>query len=264
MPGQRDPLGSIRIVLVRPQGAANIGAVARAMKNLGVRELALVGTSQRRLESAKRTAVHAADVLDGALRPRSLEEAVADCTLVVGTSGQGGMYRDAPEVPEEIAPDLLAAAERGRVAVVFGPEHHGLTREDLRCCARLVCIETAEDYTSLNLAQAVLVVCYELRRQSRSRDGAGGRAAAAAVDLDRLEQKMRRAMLEMGFLNPQNPDRILFVLRRMVGRAVVRPLEARVLLALAGQMEWCARAATAARRAGILAPRADQGGADDR
>ena len=254
--GAADILRRIRVVLVRPQGAANVGAVARAMKNMGLSDLALVGTSKRRIASAQTTAVHAADLLTAASRWRSLDEAVADCNLVVGTSAQGGLYREDPETPVEIASDILAVArggeEAGRVAIVFGPESHGLTREDLRFCSRLIRIDTAEEYASINLAQAVLIVCYELRKQVEAlptkTDGLQG---APAEQVQRIEARMEAALLRMGFLNPQNPDRIMFVLRRMLGRAIVRPFEARVLMALAGQMEWCAGAAEAAKRAGL-------------
>lgn len=245
-------LRQVRVVLVRPQGAANVGAVARAMKNMGLDDLALVGTSKRRVLSAATTAVHAGDLLERATRPRSLAEAVADCHLVVGTSAQGGLYRAEPESPRDVIDDLLAAARAGRAAVVFGPESHGLTRDDLRHCQRLVCIDTAPEYTSINLAQAVLLFCYEMRRHCDALETLPpARPAALPAELDRLESRMQAALLEMGFLNPQNPDRIMFVLRRMLGRAVVRPLEARVLMALARQMRWCAAAARAAKRAGL-------------
>ncbi len=239
-------------MLVRPQGAANVGAVARAMKNMGFDDLALVGTSRRRIASAATTAVRAGDILDRATRWGSIGDAVADCNLVVGTSGQGGAYRDSPETPEEISTDVLSVATTGKVAVVFGPEHHGLTREDLEHCARLTRIDTSSEYPSINLAQSVLVVCYELRRQAMAvSDSAPRLTGANAAELARLESKMKGALLDMGFLNPQNPDRIMFVLRRMIGRAVVRPIEARILLGLAHQMQWCADAAAAAKRAGL-------------
>lgn len=248
-------LQRIRVVLVRPQGAANVGAAARAMKNMGVSDLALVGVSRRRVAAAAMTAVRAVDVLEGARRVRSIAEAVADCHLVVGTTAQGGHYRAEPESPEAIAGDVLSVAAAGRVALVFGPEHHGLTRDDLSHCHRLVRVDTAEDCPSLNLAQAVLLLCYELRRAAVGAPASRAPyAAACAEDVARLEAQMKAALLESGFLNPQNPERILSVLRRMIGRAVVRPFEAQVLLALARRLRWNAAAAAAARRAGIEVP----------
>ncbi len=254
-----EALHHIRIVLVRPQGAANVGAVARAMKNMGLRDLALVGTSRRRVAAAATTAVRAVDLLERAPRCASIADAVAGCNLVVGTSAQGGLYRADPESPEEVADDILSVARRGRVAIVFGPEHHGLTREDLVHCHRLIRIDTALDYTSINLAQAVLVVCYELRRRVASASKTSpsspttpnARPVARAEEIHRLESKMTRALLDIGFLNPQNPDRVMFVLRRMIGRAILRPIEVRILMGMARRMQWSATAADAAKRAGV-------------
>ncbi len=253
-----DVLRRIRVVLVRPQGAANLGAVARAMKNMGLTDLCLVGTSRRRVAAASTTAVHAVDLIAGARRVGSIADAIADCNLVVGTSAQEGPYRREPETPEEIADELLAVARAGRVAIVFGPESHGLSREDLQHCQRLIRIDTAQEYASINLAQAVLLVCYELRRHAAAPAGAARRPAATAADIARLDARMKSALLEMGFLNSQNPDRIMFALRRMLGRAVLRPLEARILTALAGQLQWCATAARAAKEAGIAIPKSQR------
>ncbi len=250
--GDAAVLHNFRVVLVRPQGAANVGAVARAMKNMGLRDLALVGTSKRRQASARTTAVHAADLLGTARRCASVDEAIGDCQLVVGTTAQGGAYRGDPESPAEIAAELLAVARRGRVALVFGPESHGLTRADLRVCQRLVRIDTASEYESLNLAQAALLFFYELRRACESGGGAAARAAAPAAAVIQLEERAHELLTRIGFLNPQNPDRIMFVLRRMLGRAVLRPLEVRILMAVVRQMEWCAEVVDKARAAGLI------------
>jgi tRNA/rRNA methyltransferase len=259
-----DTLSRIRIVLVRPQGAANVGAAARAMKNMGLDDMVLVGTSRRRVAAAAMTAVRAVDVLERARRVRSIGDAVGDCNLVVGTSGQGGVYRAEPETPDEIAGDLLSVAQAGRVAILFGPEHHGLTRDDLRFCHRLICIDSAAACPSINLAQAVLLVCYELRRHAGARVPAGvAHPSARADDLQRLEVQMEAALLEIGFLNPQNPDRMLSVLRRMLGRAVLRPLEAQVLSSLARRMRWSASAAAAAKRAGLTIERDGESAVDE-
>ena len=249
-------LRAIRVVLVRPQGAANVGAAARAMKNMGLDDMVLVGVSRRRVAAAAMTAVRAVDILERAPRVRTIAEAVGDCHLVVGTSGQGGLYRAEPETPDEIAGDILAVARTGKVALVFGPEHHGLTREDLSFCHRLLRVDTAATCPSINLAQAVLLVCYELRRHAGRGIPTGvAHPAARADELARLEGQMKAALLELGFLNPQNPDRVLSVLRRMLGRAVVRPFEAQVLLSLARRMRWNAAAAAAAKSAGLAISR---------
>jgi tRNA/rRNA methyltransferase len=242
-------LAGIRIVLVRPKGAANIGAVARAMKNMGLTDLALVRPARGWKRGAV-MAVHARDVLDRARVADSIADAVADCHLVVGTTCRGGPYRAQAESPEALAPFLLARAAAGRVAILFGPEDHGLANEDLKPCQRLLTIDTSDEYASLNLAQAVLLCCYELRRSARAgvqatstgqEPGATAAAPAAAVEL--LFERLQHALLRIGFLNRQNPDHIMFAIRRLLGRAELDEAEVKILLGLARQIEWYARTA---------------------
>lgn len=241
-----EALINIRVVLVRPRGSANLGSAARAMKNMGLGELGLVRPAARP-SAAERMAVHARELVRDAKISASVEEAVADCVLVVGTTCRGGPYRSAAEPPEVAAPALLAAAAQGPVAILFGPEDHGLSNDDLRACQRLIAIDTNPEYASLNLAQAVLIICYELRRAAQ----AGQRAArdvlpAAAGDVQRMYEQLQRALLAIGFLNPQNPEHIMFALRSLFGRTALADHEVRILLGIARQIEW----ASAGRRAG--------------
>lgn len=237
-----DRLPHIRIVLVRPRGSANVGAAARAMKNMGVGELTLVRPAVRRFKAAEAMAVHARDLVRGARVVATLAEAVADCALVVGTTCRGGPYRAGTEDPDALAPRLLAASAQGPVAVLFGPEDHGLTNDDLRACQRLISIDTSAAYASLNLAQAVLLVCAALRRAAC----AGQRVApmaepAPAAAVQRMYDHLQRALLSIGFLHPQNPDHIMFALRRLFGRTELEDHEVRILLGMARQIEWAGR-----------------------
>jgi len=154
--------GNLRIVLVRPRGAANVGAVARAMKNMGVLELALVHPAPMRTFWSQAMAVHANDLLQSMTCFDTLGRAVADCGLVVGTTCRGGLYRAAAEPVRAAAPRLAATAATNRVALVFGPEDHGLSNKDLQYCHQLITIPASPAYPSLNLAQAVMICCYEL------------------------------------------------------------------------------------------------------
>jgi tRNA/rRNA methyltransferase len=234
-------LDKVRIVLVRPQGTANVGAAARAMKNMGLRDLALVGTSQRRVGRASVMAVHARDVVERATRSVSLAAAVADCHVVIGTTCRDGLYRASARDVAETAPWIIEQAARSRIALVFGPEDHGLTNEDLKHCHRLIRIPTSDEYPSLNLAQAVLLCCYELRRvASGSAAAQADTAPATAKEVDFVFERLQEAFLRVGFLNPQNPDHIMFALRRLLGRAGLEPVDCRILLGLARQIEWYA------------------------
>jgi tRNA/rRNA methyltransferase len=253
-----DPLRHVRIVLVRPRGAANVGAAARAMKNCGLAALALVRPAMPRLGAAERMAVHARDLIRGARRAPSLAAAVADCGLVVGTTCRSGGYRAGVEDLDALAPLIAAHAAAGPVAVVFGPEDHGLSNADLRHCQRLCAIATSGAYASLNLAQAVLLVCWELRRAVR-----GGGAAAPPADLApagevaALLDHLQGALLRIGYLNPQNPEHIMLALRGLLGRAGLTGHEVRLLRGLARQIDWAAARAAAPVAAG-RSPVSDQ------
>lgn len=240
-----ETLRRVRIVLVRPRGAANVGAVARAMKNMGLERLAFVEPAFS-LRSAAVMAVHARDVLAGAERTETVLEAVRDCGLVVGTTCRGGLYRAGAESPEALAPLVLERAASAPVALVFGPEDHGLANEDLKLCQRLLTIDSSALYPSLNLSQAVLLCCYALRRAA-----SGGSLPAKpplnpapAADVEFLMERLQAALLRIGFLHPQNPDHIMFALRRILGRAALEDADVRILLGLARQIEWSGRNAS--------------------
>lgn len=238
------PLSNIRIVLVRPRGAANVGAVARAMKNMGVRELVLVRPALVRAFWSKALAVHADDVLERVQRFDSLDEAVADCGLVVGTTCRGGLYRAAAEPPRDAAPRMLEVAAANRVALLFGPEDHGLSNEDLKRCQQLIAIPADPGYPSLNLAQAVMVCCYELLLAANRRQALLPAAAPilpSAEQVERMFQRLQAAFLSIGFLHRDNPDHIMFALRRVLGRAQLEAHDVQILLGLARQIEWFGR-----------------------
>jgi len=234
------PLENVRIVLVRPRGAANVGAVARAMKNMGLRDLVLVQPALMSSFWTKAMAVHADDVLRRVGKADSLSAAVADCGLVVGTTRRNGLYRAAAEPPRAAAPAIVATAAANRVALVFGPEDHGLSNDDLKACHRLVTIPTAAEYPSLNLAQAVLVCCYEIFLAASGHH----ESAPTLAPADRVEfmlERLQAAFLSIGFLHADNPDHIMFAFRRMLGRAQMEERDVRILLALARQIQWFGR-----------------------
>lgn len=236
-------LDNVRIVLVRPRGAANLGAVARAMKNMGLGDLALVRPAAHRGPLARTMAVHAADVLEAARVFESIGDAVADCALVVGTTARGGPYRDAVRSPREVAPEVARRARRQRVALVFGPEDHGLANDDLKSCHRLVRIPSSDAYASLNLAQAVIICAYEifLAAGTAPADAKEEAAAARLAPAGRVSfafERLQQAFLAIGFLPADNPDHVMFGLRHLLGRTGLREREVRILLALARQIEW--------------------------
>ncbi|MCZ6623942.1 MAG: RNA methyltransferase [Deltaproteobacteria bacterium] len=231
-------LENVRIVLVEPKGSGNIGSVARAMKNMGVKDLAIVGGARTKSYWARAMAVHAGEILKESKRFSALREAVADCGLVVGTTCRGGLYRSHSRFPRDLAPKIVAAARFKKIAVVFGPEDHGLSNRDLKHCQWLITIPSHPGYPSLNIAQAVMVCLYEIFLAAQKKTLKERISRAPSENIERLFDKMKRSLLKIGFLDSENPDHILLALRRILGRAGLEEKDVRVLTGLFSQIEW--------------------------
>ena len=233
-------LSNLRIVMVRPHGSGNIGSVARAMKNLGAKELAIVGKARTRSFWARAMAVHGRDVLAETKCYESIRAAIADCTLVVGTTCRSGLYRSHSRSPREVAPEIVRAAGKGKVAILFGPEDHGLSNKDLEHCQLLVTIPTHPEYQSLNVAQAAVICLYEVYVASLVSAGESSINRAEAEHIERLFDIMRNALLKIGFLDSENPEHMLLALRRIFGRAGLEDKDVRILTGMFRQIEWYA------------------------
>jgi TrmH family RNA methyltransferase len=235
-------LARVDVVLVRPARAANVAAACRAMKNMGLRRLWLVDPPAALLDHEARALAYGAwDVLDGAGRAADLGEAVAASTFVAGTTGRdvAGAW-----TARELGERASEAARGGGVSVVFGPESSGLTRRELDLCHRLVHVPTDPAHPSLNLAQAVLLLGYELRLSSLPPAGTppSGEAAPAG-ELEAAIQDLRASLLSVGYLDPANPDRRLAELRRLLARAGPTAREVTLLRGIARQVHWAGRVA---------------------
>lgn len=231
-------LKNIRIVLVRPRGSGNIGSVARAMKNMGQTELAVVGKARIRSFWARAMAVHGREILENAKAYNSLRQAIADCTLVVGTTCRSGLYRKHSRSPRELAPDIVAAAQTGKVALIFGPEDHGLSNKDIEHCQHLMTIPAHPDYQSLNVAQAAVICLYELYLAAMGAPPDSVIQRAPAEDVERLFDRMRAVLLKIGFLDSENPEHMLLAFRRILGRAGLEDKDVRIFTGLFRQIEW--------------------------
>jgi tRNA/rRNA methyltransferase len=233
---------NIRIVLVRPQGMMNIGSVARAMKNVGLTKLALVDPAAPPAHpDARVMAVRAHDILDNALIFSRLTDAITDCTWVIGTTRRRGKGREGVIDPRQMAAEIADIAQQNKVAVVFGPEDRGLTNRDLDLCQRLVTIPAHEEYGSLNLAQAVVVMCYEIYLAMQHPRGlARTRKLASSEELEGMYWHMESILLRIGFLEQNNPKRMMAVLRRIFSRAKLNPREVKILRGICRQAHWYA------------------------
>jgi len=237
-----------RVVLVRPEIAGNIGATARVMCNLGLSRLVLVApVADPADKQAKQFSTHGQSILDQALLLSTLQEALADCVLVVGTSGRtGGLHRrQSMALPEDLMPLLAETSGCGPTALVFGPEPSGLTNDEVTLCHHLIHIPTDPDYQALNLAQAVAICLYELRKAWLKRMQAlpNREPPAAFAAQDRMFAHLRQALEDVHFLWGDNADTLMHGVRHLIGRAQPTAMEVDLLHGLARQLQWVANRA---------------------
>lgn len=213
---------SIRIVLVGTTHPGNIGAVARAMKNMGLDELALVKPKHFPHKDATARASGAVGVLKNALVVTSLREALTDCVYVAGASARPRTIEWPSMGPRECAQRLQLESEVGSVAAVFGPEKSGLHNDDLDLCHTLLTIPTDPDFSSLNLAMAVQVLCYELRVAGTVDAGPvveSEASPATAAEMEHFYTHLEQVMTDINFLDTDNPRYLMRRLRRLFNRA---------------------------------------------
>ena len=216
-------LSSIRIVLINTSHPGNIGATARAMKVMGLQHLHLV--TPKKFPSAEATAMAsgADDLLQRAVIHDSLESALDGCSLVLGTSAR---LRSLPMPQMDLrkaAESALAEHEGQQIAILFGMERYGLTNDEIQRCHQLVHIDTNPNYGSLNLSQAVQVMAYELRMAAIGETGTRiDPSDWVPVDAGQMEMffvHLEQMLLDIQFLNPEQPKRLMARMRRLFNRA---------------------------------------------
>lgn len=226
---------AIRIVLVDTSHPGNIGATARAMKNMGLRSLVLVRPQAHGDPESTARAAGATDVLDGAVLAATVDEAVADCGLVIGTSARPRSARHRLLDAREAARELVAASATRPVAVLFGGERNGLANEELARCQALLRIPTDPAYGSLNLAQAVQIVAYEIAMAVRAATGqaaAGMAPPATAKEMAALEAHLDAVMTRVGFMHADNAGQLAPRVHRLLSRASPDDGDVRILRGL--------------------------------
>ena len=226
---------NIRVVLVGTTHPGNIGGVARAMKNMCLSDLVLVAPeAEFPSGKARARASGATDVLERTRVVDSLEEAIADCQLVAGASARLRAIPWPLVDARDCAGELVEQAQSGRVAMVFGREHSGLTNEELERCHRLMHIPANEQYSSLNVAAAVQVLSYEVhmamrQRQNQKLQVVNDYPRATAEELEGLYSHFEQTLQSIGFLNPENPRQLMRRLRRLFNRAGLDKMELNIL-----------------------------------
>lgn len=240
---ERHPLlDRVAIVLVEPREPGNIGAAARAMANMGLSRLVLVRPPAFLVPDAFRMALAARPILESAAVANDLAEALAGFAFVAGTTRRVGAGRRGRVTPRALAAELPALADADDIALLFGREESGLTNEELQYCQRLVTIPSGAAFGSLNLAQSVLLLAYEIFLVAAAPLGehSSPRRRAATAELEGLFGQMERVLLEIGYLDPGNPARMMRVFRRLVGRAGPDEREVRALRGIFRQVAWYA------------------------
>jgi len=209
---------TIRIVLVGTTHPGNIGAVARAMKNMGQSDLALVNPRHFPHEEATARASGATDILDDASVVSTLAEALTDCVYVAGASARSRTINWPSMGPRDCAERMINERQHGKVAAVFGPEKSGLNNEDLDLCHTLLTIPTDPGFSSLNLAMAVQILTYELRAASLLDEGPVFETEAPPASGEEMEHfyaHLERVLQDIAFLDPDNPRHLMRRLRRL-------------------------------------------------
>lgn len=225
---QLSKLDNVKIVLVNTSDCRNIGSAARAMKTMGLSQLVLVDPIEMPNGQAQALAAGATDVLANAKVVKTLEEAIEDCGLVVGTSARSRTLPWPMLEPRSCGEKLIAEAGNFNVALVFGRESSGLTNEELQLCHFHVQIPANPEYSSLNLAMAVQTLSYEVRMAYLA-DIENGSSVGNSVNDDdeypvvaeteRMFEHFEKALQAAGFIVPSHPGLVMTKLRRFINRA---------------------------------------------
>ena len=249
-------LNKLRIVMVNTTHPGNIGAAARAMKNMGLSRLYLVDPIAKIDDEAMQRSSRAEDILNNVVICDTLEEALADCGLVVGTSARSRAIPWPLMNPRQCGDRVAQAVSAdNEVAIVFGRESRGLTNEELHLCHAHVHIPTEESFSSLNVAQAIQVMAYEMRlavhenvgqedKESQERWGVDWDYPLATHEqLNGMLQHMEQTMVEIGFLNPDTPKQLMSRLRRLYQRAAPDQVEINIMRGMMTAMQSQIRSA---------------------
>lgn len=230
--------GCLSVVLVNTQFPGNLGSVARAMKNMGIQDLSLVNSVEHMGSDAKIMAVGAADILEKAKKYPNLKDALANNTLVFGTTRRAGKLRHPLLTPWQMAEKVFQTIENNNIAFVFGPEDRGLTTDELLLCHHIVSIPTENNFGSLNLSHAVMVILYEIKRQQLLSPPPQHPRLANVELMEEMYDQLQKTLLKIGFLDPVNPRRIMKALKSIAVRAGFEERDVTIIRGLIHQFNW--------------------------
>jgi tRNA/rRNA methyltransferase len=231
-------LQNICVVLHQPHFPENIGAAARAAKNMGIGRLMVVDPLDCDLTRILKMATHAvADMIADMEVYDDLSDALAPFQYIVGTTARIGSHRQTLKSPRKLAQDLVGISQDNQVAILFGPENRGLSNQELKHCHCLVTIPTA-DFASLNLAQAVMVVAYEIFLANTREPPAFVPRLANSHELEGMFDHLQDTLARIHFINPQNPEYWMMSIRRFVNRIGFQAREVKIIRGICRQLQW--------------------------
>jgi len=230
-------LDNIAIILVRPRFPENMGSVARAMKNMGIHRLIVVDGCSPLHMNAYKLASGAEEILERAEECPTLSEAISGMECIVGTTSETGKERTPLLTPKELATKLIPISKKNFIGLVFGSEKEGLTNEELSLCHLYARIPSSESFPSLNLAQAVMVLCYELFQSSAATLRQSAKMASSG-QMEKMFAHMESTLLSIGFLEEENPKRIMRTLRRLFGRSRMEERDVQILQGIWSRVDW--------------------------
>lgn len=232
----------IGVVLVEPVYPGNVGATARAMANMGFDRLLLVNPCELDHPEARKMALGAYPIIENAAVFNSLEEALCGFRFAVATTRREGDLRESSIDPGAMASEVQRLLPENDVAVVFGPEDRGLSNEELTLCQMIATIPSDPVFPSLNLSHAVIIFLWEILR---SCNGAGdehpGRTLADVGKMEDMYRHMETVLTGIGYLHPENPKRMVRVLKKILNRAALDDREVRVVRGILRQLDWYMR-----------------------
>jgi TrmH family RNA methyltransferase len=238
---QSEVFENISVVLVETLQPGNLGSAARAMKNMGLKRLKLVNPCKSSDGECQKLAVGAFDLVENAQVFTSLEEALSEESIVVGTTSvRGRSQKVRLYTPREISPIIWDYAVSQKVSVVFGPERRGLSEKELALCQYLVSIPASLDFPTLNLAQAVLILAYEIAIFQPMDLHPRLQLATESVRKE-MFQHMEEVLIQIGFLSRSSPGHIMRSIRRFLSQAELTERDVRIVRGMMSQMEWYAR-----------------------
>jgi len=231
-------LNRISVVLCRPRYGGNIGAAARAVKNMGIGGLVLVAPERYDRREARMLASNASDVLEGASTFDTIEEAVNGCDVILGASRRIKSHRVRIMTPRESAAHIVENLGEGKAAILFGPEDNGLTSEEVAQCHGVISIPADDKQPSLNLAQAIMVVVYELRMGVDGLPSVRSFGDASESEFEQMLVQASAVLEKSGFFNRNPKERVLLHLKEIFTNGVSTSQDARVVRGIFRRIAW--------------------------